>query len=124
MLATRPSGRVLVVDDEAPLRAVICDLLISDGYVVDQAVNGEDAIIRMRSSPPGAIVLDLMMPVMDGRALVQAMRDDQLLTDIPFILVSAGLGLHEACTELAAHACLSKPFEIDALLAAVHDLLP
>ena len=124
MLAARPSRRVLIVDDEASIRKVILDVLTADGYVVDQATNGADAIIRMRVSLPDAMVLDLMMPVMDGRTLVGAMRQDQSLTGVPFILISASISLQDACKELAAQGCLNKPFEIDAVLAAVHKLLP
>ena len=106
------------------MRAVIHEVLSADGYLVDEAKNGADAVTRMRVSIPSALVLDLMMPVMDGRTLVRTMRQDELLAKVPFLLVSAGPSLEEACQELAANGCLNKPFEIDALLAAIHDLLP
>ena len=122
MLSAPPSRQVLIVDDEASMRAVIHDVLTSDGYVVIEAKNGAEAITRMHVSMPGALVLDLMMPVMDGRTLVRTMRQDELLARVPFLLVSAGPSLEEACKELAANGCLNKPFEIEALLAAVHDL--
>lgn len=77
---------------------------------------------KMRVTMPSALVLDLMMPVMDGRTLVRTMRQDELLAKVPFLLVSAGPRLEETCEELAASGCLNKPFEIEALLAAVHDL--
>ena len=124
MLRVRPPRQVLIVDDEAAIRAVIHEVLTADGYLVDEAENGADAMTRMRVWTPSAVVLDLMMPVMDGCTLVRTMRQDELLAKVPFLLVSAGPRLEEACKELAANGCLNKPFEIEALLAAVHDLLP
>ena len=116
-------GRILVVDDEPSVRALVRDVLHLDGYIVDEATNGADALDKMRNAPPSAIVLDLMMPIMGGRRVAQAMHQEQALAGIPFILVSADPRLQEVCHDLAAYACLQKPFEIDALLAAVHDAL-
>jgi CheY-like chemotaxis protein len=115
--------RILVVDDEPSMRALVRDVLHLDGYIVDEAANGVDALGKMRGAPPSAVVLDLMMPVMGGRRVAESMHQEQALTGIPFILLSADPGLQEACHDLAAAACLHKPFEIDALLAAVHDAL-
>ena len=122
MQVTAPR-RILVVDDEPSIRALVRDVLHLDGYIVDEATNGADALGKMRNAPPSAVVLDLMMPVMGGRRVAQAMHQERALTDIPFILVSADPRLQEACDELAASACLHKPFEIDALLTAVHDAI-
>lgn len=118
-----PRKRVLVVDDEASLRAMVRDVLSVEGYDVDAASNGLDALNRMRRVPPDGMVLDLMMPVMDGRRLVEVMRAERLLAGIPFILVSAAFGLEEACQSLSAVACLTKPYDIDALLQTVWRLV-
>jgi CheY-like chemotaxis protein len=58
--------RVLVVDDDASIRSVVSELLQDEGYVVDTAEDGAQALRRARDAPPEAILLDLMMPVLDG----------------------------------------------------------
>ena len=115
--------RVLVVEDEATLRAVVSELLRGEGYIVDAAANGQDALQCMRRAPPDCMVLDLMMPIMDGRQLVKAMRADRLLAGIPFILVSAAFGLEEACRSLSALGCFSKPYDIHALVQTLRRVM-
>jgi DNA-binding response OmpR family regulator len=115
--------RVLVVDDDSDLRAVMSEALASEGYIVDAARNGVDALIRMREVLPDGLVLDLMMPVMDGRSLVKAMRSERTLAGIPFLLVSAAFDLEEACRSLSPGACLSKPYDVDVLLRTIGRLV-
>lgn len=119
---TRPK-RLLVVDDEAQLRAVLTGLLTLEGYVVDEADNGLVALTRMRQVLPDGMVLDLMMPIMGGRRLVELMRAEPSLAGIPFILVSAALGLKDACLALSPHACVAKPYDMDVLLDSVRRLV-
>ena len=105
---------VLVVDDERDLRESLCDLLESDGYTVVQARDGREALALAHASTPCLILLDLMMPVMSGWQVMEALVDDCELCKTPVVVVSAS---HDA--PAGAQAFLAKPFEIDALLSTV-----
>src|SRR4051812_17571750 len=86
----RPRGCVLVVEDEADLRALIVGLLEGDGYAAVGASNGEEALDVLRTTPrrPCLILLDLMMPRMDGWAFRAAQRRDPALASIPVVVVT------------------------------------
>lgn len=111
--------RVLVVDDERPIRELITEMLEDEGYAVDSAATGAAALAHMRHSRPDAIVLDLMMPVMDGWHVVAAMRRERVLAAVPIVIVSASYGLAETCADLGVQEYVTKPFEMDVLLEAV-----
>ena len=110
---------VLVVDDDTAIRTLIADALDGEGYVAVTAINGADALAKLASIKPDAIILDLMMPVMDGRAFLAALRRDQRHALIPVLVLSASHGLGTIAPELDARACLAKPFDLDVLLAAI-----
>src|SRR5512147_531382 len=76
-------GRVLVVDDEPMVRETLGQVLADEGYVVDLAVDGETALERVRAARPDAILLDLMMPGMNGRQFLQALRAEPRYAHVP-----------------------------------------
>jgi CheY-like chemotaxis protein len=115
--------RVLVVDDEAPIRSLIADALEFEGYEPVTATDGADALAKVDTMRPDAIVLDLMMPVMDGRTFLAACRRLPRCADIPVLVVSASHDLGAKAQELGARACLAKPFDLDVLLAVVDRLV-
>jgi signal transduction histidine kinase/DNA-binding response OmpR family regulator len=80
---------VLVVDDDAGLRALVRRMLEREGYVVVEADNGRTALERMRDHAPGAILLDLMMPEMDGFEFLEVLRGDGANRAIPVIVITA-----------------------------------
>ena len=80
---------VLVVDDDADFRRLIRRLLEQDHYDVSEAENGGVALARIRESPPGLILLDLMMPEMDGFAFVDELRRDPVRRNIPIVVITA-----------------------------------
>jgi CheY-like chemotaxis protein len=80
---------ILVVDDDPALRELLRRLLEREGYAVQEAENGRAALARLRHAPPGLIVLDLMMPEMDGFDFVTAVRRDEAWRTIPIIVVTA-----------------------------------
>jgi two-component system response regulator MprA len=114
--------RVLVVDDEPQVRASVTEALELEGYEVAQATNGAEALVLLASQSPDVIVLDLWMPVMDGWAFRRA----QLATHphIPVVVLSALDLSSERLHELRANALIGKPFDLDVLYGAVHDVLP
>ena len=119
--------RVLVVDDDPVIRSTVAELLIDEGYEVEQAGDGAEALQLMRGSMPNAIVLDLMMPVLDGWAFVERCRALPDSADVPIVVMSATHGLHETAERLHAmgvRAVVAKPFDVDALIAIVQRYAP
>ena len=80
---------VLVVDDDEPLRQLMCRILEREGFTVTEAENGRIALERARETSPGLVVLDLMMPEMDGFAFVEEFRRHEGWRPIPIIVVTA-----------------------------------
>ena len=114
--APRPAQNkpLLVVDDDADLRELLRELLELQGYTVTTAVNGQDALTHLRDSPPPAVILlDLMMPIMDGSQFLEEQRKDPDLARIPVVTMTAGRNLEHLA---AGHPLLAKPFDLDKLL--------
>ena len=110
--------RVLVVDDEDTIRDSLVEILAENGYAVTGATDGRDALRKLRAAP-GAfklVLLDLTMPVMDGRAFREAQRRDATLASIPVIVLSAFRDVAVMAADLAAVAYLKKPLNVPALL--------
>jgi len=112
-------GRVLVVDDEPMVRETLGQVLSDEGYVVDLAVDGESALERIRAAKPDAILLDLMMPGMNGRQFLQALREDKHWDSIPVLIMTAVHGLEVNLATLGASEVVEKPFNVDELLNKV-----
>jgi CheY-like chemotaxis protein len=111
---------VLVVDDDDDLREQLAELLGAAGYEVVTARDGREALERLhRGDRPGVILLDLGMPIMDGRALTTELKKDLRTRGIPVVLLS-GLGnAREEAARLAADDCLVKPVPFPTLLGTV-----
>ena len=111
---------VLVVDDDSTIRSVIAELLLIEGYLVRTAANGREALEILRAWRPHLIVLDLMMPVMDGWAFRAAQRAlPGALRDIPVVILSATRDVERHATELGAATAIPKPFDLDQVVATV-----
>jgi DNA-binding response OmpR family regulator len=109
--------RVLVVDDDTDLCEMMARMLTSEGFDTDIAINGQQALDKAHANPPGVILLDMTMPVMDGWTFRALQQGDASLAAIPVILVSALplARLHK----VGAAAILQKPFHKDQLIAAI-----
>jgi DNA-binding response OmpR family regulator len=105
----REKKRILVVEDDEDISETLA-LVLSEHYLVDIAANGEEAADRLRAVAYDAIVLDLMMPVMDGAALKRHL--DRQHIDVPVLLTSATADLAERAAELAIDDFLPKPFDL------------
>lgn len=112
-------GEVLVVEDDFAIRETLRELLEDEGYHVVWASNGREALTQLRATRPSLILLDLMMPVMDGWEFRTAQQRDPTLAGIPVIVISADHALEHKVSSLEVEGWLAKPFELDALLAAV-----
>ena len=111
------TARVLLVEDDLLLSELIEMLLSVEGLDVAHAANGAEALDRLRTDKFDLVVLDLMMPVMDGWQFRQAQIRDQSLAGIPVIVVSAAG--RERLERIQADAYLSKPVDLDELLGCV-----
>jgi CheY-like chemotaxis protein len=112
---------VLVVDDDPEIRAALAELLETEGYEVVLAANGAAAMAHLRRGlRPCLILLDLMMPVMDGWDFRAEQRCDPELQDIPVaIITAAGFSSETVSAQLGGIDFVSKPPSTDALLALV-----
>jgi CheY-like chemotaxis protein len=116
----RVRRRVMVVDDDIAIREVLSQLLQMQGYEVTSACNGREAMACLRRSGEACVILlDLMMPVMDGWAFRDEQRRDPALASIPVVVISAVGDAREKATALDAAAYLDKPLDYDELLEAV-----
>jgi CheY-like chemotaxis protein len=115
--------RVLVVDDDDGIRLVLADLLEFEGYEVVTAINGAEALSQVRTARPDVVVLDLMMPIMDGWQFMEACRREALCAATPVLIMSAYRHLAETAPRLAVDAYLAKPFDMETLLGTVERLV-
>ena len=116
---------ILVVEDNPELRGLLVEVLEHEGYMVEAAENGAQALVKANANPPRLILLDLMMPVMDGLTFLRQRSENLLLAHIPVIVVSAASqqGLEDA-RALGAEVALVKPFDLRELFDLVHAHLP
>lgn len=110
---------VLVVDDDPAIRGLVADALRDEGYMVDLAAHGREALEAMRVRRPATVVLDLMMPVMDGFSFMQACHLEQLCDDVPIVVISAVADALQRVHDVPVHACIAKPFDLDDLIRTV-----
>jgi DNA-binding response OmpR family regulator len=116
----RPSQvrRVLVADDDPDMITILRVNLEAEGYAVDAAVDGQAALDLARGTRPDMIVLDVMMPCIDGIAVLTEMRSDPDTRDIPIVLLTAKSNDDDIWAGWSAGAdyYLTKPFQLDELL--------
>jgi two-component system nitrogen regulation response regulator NtrX len=114
------SPRILLVDDEANIRRMVGALLQGEGYDIDEAADGTQALSVARNAPPDAVLLDLMMPGgPDGLQTLEQLR--QAFPDLPVVMMSGKASLSDAvrATKLGAFQFLEKPLTPEGLLVAV-----
>jgi len=113
-------GRILVVDDNLDVLQAMTLVLKPEGYVVITATDGQAALDRLRQGlKPSLILLDLMMPGMDGWQFMAELHQDASLTDIPVIIVSGGAYPAAEIDSLGAAGYLRKPFDVPTLYSMV-----
>lgn len=118
-------GNILIVEDDDDIREALTQILELEGYVVREAVNGREALDMSAKGPtPDLILLDLMMPVMDGWQFRAEQLKDPVLAKVPVVVISADAGVHEKVTTFGAASVLPKPISLDRLLRAVESLCP
>jgi DNA-binding response OmpR family regulator len=106
------AASVLVVDDDRDIRDAIAQILTEEGFEVSEAGNGQQALAEIARKMPDLVLLDLMMPVMNGWQVLQALRQTAHLSKLPVVVLSA----------IEAHGCpdyIQKPVSLDRLLALI-----
>jgi CheY-like chemotaxis protein len=106
-----------VVEDDPDVRLVLEDVLQAEGYIVGTAANGLEALNALREQRYGVVLLDLMMPVMNGWQFLEAQAADPALAAIPVVAVTAVTAAH-----LPAVRTLRKPFDLSELIRAIRDV--
>ena len=119
--------RILVIDDDAAVRATICDMLEEAGYTVAEAAHGEDGLARLRAEPAELVVTDILMPEKEGIETIKEVR--QLLPDMKIVAISGGgatnnLTFLQLAKQLGADSTLAKPIQFNELVQTVRSLLP
>ena len=113
-----PATRVLVVDDDELQRDVLADVLASEGYAVRVAATGAEALASARAAPPDVLVLDLLLPDMDGASVLASLRQEPALRALR-VVIATGLRSPSVKRLLGADAALFKPFALRELLTAI-----
>jgi two-component system, chemotaxis family, chemotaxis protein CheY len=112
--------RVLLVEDDDEIRSSVADVLDIEGFDVQTAANGLDALRRLENgASPDMILLDMMMPVMDGWQFMEELRKLHKSIQRPVVIFSAYGNPQGMAEELDAAGYLRKPFSVDELVAAI-----
>ena len=125
MNETQPRARVLVVDDEADLVRILQFGLESLGYHVETASDGQEGLKKAREMKPDIILLDLMLPKLDGYKVCRLLKFDERYKNIPIIILSARTqeGDQALAMEMGANRFITKPYEFSEILAQMEMLL-
>jgi len=112
---------VMIVDDDPNVRELLAELLTQNGYAVSEAANGRAALeaLEAMAEKPRVVLVDLNLPVMDGRALVREVKARPALADIPVLLLSSSAHVEDAARELGVAGALKKPVDVPAMLSAI-----
>ena len=116
---------VLVVDDDQDIRQILCTLLQLSGFQTFEAIDGEDGLNKVREHQPDVIVLDVMMPVMDGITMCCLLRQEPATAALPIIMLSGKASSRDvqAGLDAGANKYLTKPTGLDDLIHCIHDVL-
>jgi CheY-like chemotaxis protein len=114
--------RVLVVEDEPAVRALLSMALEAESYQVETAEDGEEALAKVQLQQPDLILLDMALPRMDGPAVIEALRADPNTRDVKIVSMSAVYGLLSAMKH-PVQGYVPKPFDTDVLLNILEEVL-
>ena len=120
-----PRGRILVVDDEPDLIRVLEFGLKASGYEVEVASDGQEGLKKAREIKPDVILLDLMLPKLDGYKVCRLLKFDDRFKHIPIIILSARTqeGDQTLALEMGANRFVTKPYDFAEILGYIETLL-
>jgi two-component system chemotaxis response regulator CheY len=111
--------QILVVDDDTDIRETLAQILEFEGFQVVCACNGQEAMAQLEHLKPSLILLDLMMPVMNGYEFRIAQKLKPEIAGIPVIILSADGNVQQKAAAAEVSCYLKKPIELDTLLSAI-----
>ncbi len=111
--------KILVIDDEVEICHIMEEQLTQDGYDVATAGSCLEGLERAKEVKPDLILLDIIMPKLDGFSFLTMIKADEGLKDIPVIMVTANAGLDDVCSVEGAAGYIVKPFKIEDLLSKI-----
>ena len=124
------SKKILIVDDEKKIRELLELRLTDEGFEVLQAADGEEGVEQARKHSPDLILMDVMMPKMDGAEAVNVLQQDQKTKDIPVIFLTSMITKEEEASQAFGieidtkkHLFIAKPFDTPSLVAEIHKAL-
>ncbi len=124
-MSSEMKPRILIVEDDPDLRTILRLQLLSQGWDVAEAVNGAEGFAAVRENPPDCVILDLMMPVMDGFGFLKRARSLMDLQDVPIMILTASEDERNKIRgfQYQADAYMSKPYDLEELTDEVRRLL-
>ena len=113
--------RILVVEDDPDLRTILRLQLVSQGYEITETTNGAEGFAALQTCSPDCVILDLMMPVMDGFGFLKRARSILSLQEIPVLILTASEDERNRIRgfQYQADSYMSKPYDLDALTEEV-----
>ena len=117
--------RILIADDEPDIRTLLVAILKSENYDVITASDGAEALMAIKTSHPDVVILDIMMPKLDGMQVLQKVREDAEISSIPVIMLTAKVSDKDILSgyKYGANYYIPKPFEISDILEGVRMVL-
>lgn len=109
---------VLVVDDDYDLSTLVATVLLEDGYMVETASNGEEALASVEQTLPDLILLDMKMPIMDGSEFARELHARHN-HEVPIVILTASADARTTADEIGASGWVAKPFDLETLTSAV-----
>ena len=123
---TQLNDIVLIIDDEPSIRETAAFILKMEGFQVEKACNGVEGLQQIKQKKPKVILLDVMMPKMDGYELCEIIKNDNELKDIFVVMLTAkGQEIDEQkAMKAGADTYLTKPFDTDEILRHIKKIFP
>lgn len=112
--------QILIVEDDEDIRKDLAEILQEEGYEVATATNGREALDQLQADRPGLILLDLMMPGMNGWDFRARQLQDPDIAEIPVVILSGAANVLRSAVTLSAAGYITKPFRLTQLLETVH----
>lgn|SRR5688500_81944 len=118
-------ARILIAEDNAEIRTLVSSILVEEGHKVGVAQNGQQALDMMVDDPPDVLVLDIMMPQMDGYTVLKELKSSGIKETMKILILTAKTSESDWVRgyKLGADSYLTKPFDTDELINGIEDLL-
>lgn len=124
-LDKKMAKNILIIEDEYQIIKLISVILSKKGFEIDYCENGRDAIAKMHKVKPDLIIMDIMLPGIDGQTLTKQMSKDKSLSHIPVLIISSLKDAETLFRDTSQiKGFISKPFTQDVMLEAVEKILP